>query len=81
MHPGLATLQPYPFERLSRLHRGIVPPADRAPIALSIGEPKHAAPAVVVDALKANLGDLGLYPSTAGLVEFRNSVRSEEAHV
>jgi N-succinyldiaminopimelate aminotransferase len=56
MHPRLASLQPYPFERLAQLHRGVTPPATLKPIALSIGEPKHAAPRMVVDALVGSLG-------------------------
>ncbi len=73
MHPALARLQPYPFERLARLHRGVTPPASLAPIALSIGEPKHAAPPAVVQALVDALAALGTYPATAGLPEFRRS--------
>ena len=74
MHPRLASLQPYPFERLARLHRGLTPPATHSPIALSIGEPKHAAPSLVLDALVSALGDIGSYPATAGLPAFRASV-------
>lgn len=74
MNPRLALLQPYPFERLARLHAGIVPPADRPPISLSIGEPKHAAPAAVLTALRDTLGTLDIYPATAGLPEFRQTV-------
>ena len=74
MHPRLASLQPYPFERLAQLHRGVTPPASRKPISLSIGEPKHAAPGIVVDALVRSLADLGTYPATAGLPAFRAAV-------
>ncbi|MBS0395002.1 MAG: succinyldiaminopimelate transaminase [Proteobacteria bacterium] len=73
MNPGLARLQPYPFERLERLLAGVEPAAGRAPIALSIGEPKHAPPALLVEALTAALGALGTYPATAGLPEFRRA--------
>ncbi|MEY4428463.1 MAG: succinyldiaminopimelate aminotransferase, partial [Pseudomonadota bacterium] len=45
MNPLLSTLQPYPFERLRGLTKGVTPnPALRA-ISLGIGEPKHATPA------------------------------------
>ena len=74
MNPGLARLQPYPFERLARLLAGATPPATVAHIPLSIGEPKHSAPPFVVEALVSALGALGTYPSTAGLPEFRRSV-------
>jgi N-succinyldiaminopimelate aminotransferase len=74
MHSRLAALQPYPFERLARLHQGVTPPSDLRPISLSIGEPKHDAPPFVVSALVAALGELGTYPATAGLPEFRAAV-------
>lgn len=39
MNPDLSRLHPYPFERLRQLLAGATPPADLAPINLSIGEP------------------------------------------
>jgi len=41
MNPKLKQLHPYPFEKLKQLKHGIVPPAEKSAIALSIGEPKH----------------------------------------
>lgn len=73
MHPGLDRLLPYPFERLARLLADTTPPEGLTPIALSIGEPKHAAPRFVVNALIDALGGLGTYPATAGLPAFRRS--------
>jgi len=73
VNSGLDRLLPYPFERLARLHAGIRPPPALAPIALSIGEPKHAPPQIVLDALVASLPTLGSYPATAGLPEFRRA--------
>lgn len=67
MNPKLSLLQPYPFERLRRLFSGVTPnPAHRA-ISLGIGEPKHAAPDFLKQALSRAL-DTGLasYPATAG---------------
>jgi N-succinyldiaminopimelate aminotransferase len=74
VHPALSRLTPYPFERLKQLLAGVVPPNSRSPIPLSVGEPKHAPPALAVEALIAALGGLGVYPSTAGLPEFRAAV-------
>ncbi len=74
MHPALTALQPYPFERLAQLHRGVVPPHHLAPISLSIGEPKHEAPRVIIDALLGAMGDLGTYPATGGLPAFKTAV-------
>ena len=50
MNPEIQLLQPYPFERLSNLLDGAVPAAVD-PIALSIGEPRHSAPEVALNAL------------------------------
>jgi N-succinyldiaminopimelate aminotransferase len=73
MHPALARLKPYPFERLARLIAGVVPAAGKTPIALSIGEPRHAPPPFLIEALVASLGALGSYPTTAGQAEFRRA--------
>jgi len=53
MNPDLDKLHPYPFEKLQALKAGTTPPADRPHIALSIGEPRQAAPAFVLDVLRA----------------------------
>jgi N-succinyldiaminopimelate aminotransferase len=66
MNPRLASLHPYPFERWRELTRDIVPPAGHRPISLGIGEPRHAAPALVDSALVAALPGLSNYPATAG---------------
>ena len=49
----LELLAAYPFERLARLKAGITPPAALPHIAMSIGEPKHAPPPFVIEALRA----------------------------
>jgi N-succinyldiaminopimelate aminotransferase len=67
----LELLAAYPFERLARLKSGVTPPADLSHIAMSIGEPKHAPPAFVIDALRASLARLDSYPATAGMPETR----------
>ena len=74
MNPELARLHAYPFEKLSRLLAGNTPPAHLAPIALSIGEPRHASPAFVQAALTANLDKLSTYPTTKGLLALRQSI-------
>ena len=66
MNPLLARLHPYPFERLRELTRDITPNPAFAPISLSIGEPKHPTPALIREALAANLAGLASYPATAG---------------
>lgn len=74
MNHALAQLQPYPFEKLRTLLAGVQPAADRSPIALSIGEPKHRSPEFVGQALTANLDKLAVYPTTLGLPELRQSI-------
>ncbi|OIQ83386.1 LL-diaminopimelate aminotransferase [mine drainage metagenome] len=73
MNPLLQRLNPYPFERLRELTAGITPNPAYAPISLGIGEPQHATPAFITDALCANLGALSRYPATAGSVELRQA--------
>jgi N-succinyldiaminopimelate aminotransferase len=74
MNPRLASLRPYPFERLRNLLAGAVPPADLRAIPLSIGEPKHAPPAFIGEALTRALPTLGSYPLAIGLPELRAAV-------
>lgn len=66
MNPLLNKLQPYPFERLRRLTAGVTPSANHRPISLGIGEPKHATPAFIKQALVDGLDGLANYPATAG---------------
>ena len=70
MNRRLAALQPYPFERLRALHAGVVPAA-LPPISLSIGEPQHAPPPFVLDAMRDGLGALGTYPTVIGSADLR----------
>lgn len=72
--PHLSKLQPYPFEKLTRLKQGIQPPADKPHIALSIGEPQHPTPKLISDALIAHLSGLGNYPATKGIAPLRQAI-------
>ena len=74
MNPELDLLQPYPFERLRNLFAGVTPPEELSPIALSIGEPKHSAPAIVKQAIADNLDKLSNYPATKGGLELRQAI-------
>ncbi|KAF1068101.1 succinyldiaminopimelate transaminase [Variovorax sp.] len=73
MNPLLSRLQPYPFERLKQLFAGVTPNPDLKPISLGIGEPKHATPEFIKEALSAGLGALAAYPATAGDLKLRTS--------
>ncbi len=74
VNPNLARLHSYPFEKLRALLDGVRPPADLAPIRLSIGEPQHPTPGFIRQALAENLGGLSSYPSTLGSAELRESI-------
>ena len=71
MNPLLGKLHPYPFERWRALTGGITPNPALRPISLGLGEPRHATPALIEDALVANLKGLSVYPSTAGTPALR----------
>ena len=73
MNPLLQRLQPYPFERLKQLFSTVSPSAKYPPISLGIGEPRHATPQLVLDALAASTEALSSYPATAGLPALRQS--------
>jgi N-succinyldiaminopimelate aminotransferase len=73
MNPLLSNLQPYPFERLKQLFSTVTPNAAYAPISLGIGEPRHATPQLVLDALAKATAQLSAYPATAGLPALRES--------
>jgi N-succinyldiaminopimelate aminotransferase len=74
MNPLLDHLQPYPFQKLAALFKGVTPNAAYKPVALHIGEPKHATPQFICDALSANLNGLANYPTTVGSDALRNSI-------
>ena len=73
MNPLLNKLQPYPFERLKQLFASVKPNANYAPISLGIGEPRHATPELVLNALSGATKALSAYPATAGLPELRQA--------
>lgn len=74
MNPNLAKLHPYPFEKLRQLMSGVTPKAGRREIKLSIGEPQHATPEFIKEALIAGLGGLANYPTTLGAPALRQSI-------
>jgi len=74
MNPLLSSLQPYPFERLRQLFAGVKPNPAVRPISLGIGEPKHATPEFIKQAMvKALETGLTGYPGTAGDPPLRQS--------
>lgn len=75
MNPRLQQLQPYPFQRLRALFAGVTANPDFSPINLSIGEPKHATPSIIQDALKQHLDGLASYPTTQGSEALRTAIQ------
>ena len=74
MNPLLSRLQPYPFERLRQLHADITPNPAYKPISLGIGEPRHATPQLIKDALTGSLAGLASYPGTLGEPQLRQTM-------
>ena len=74
MNPLLSRLQLYPFERLRQLHASVTPNPAYPPISLGIGEPRHATPQLIKDALGASLGGLASYPGTLGEPKLRQAI-------
>ena len=74
MNPLLTRLQPYPFERLRQLHADVPPNPAYSPISLGIGEPRHATPQLIKDALTASFAGLASYPGTQGTPALRQAM-------
>src|SRR5690349_10149475 len=75
LNPRLTTLTPYPFERLRALASAVTPNPAKRPINLSIGEPRHPTPSLILEALSAGATTgLAHYPTTQGPLELRESI-------
>jgi N-succinyldiaminopimelate aminotransferase len=74
MNPDLLQLHSYPFEKLAQLKNQVKPPESLEHIALSIGEPKHSAPHMVVEQLISHTHLLSSYPTTRGSDALRESI-------
>jgi N-succinyldiaminopimelate aminotransferase len=78
MNPGLEKLHPYPFEKLTQLKQTIEQDTsvitDKAHIDLSIGEPKHTTPKLILDELQKQLPRAASYPTTRGIDELRQAI-------
>jgi len=65
-----------PFARLRALLDSHAPggPPDREPVALTIGEPKHAIPDLVPEVLSRSMAEFGRYPVNEGTPELRAAI-------
>ena len=73
MNSNLKKLQPYPFEKLTKLTSQIETPSLYKAVSLAIGEPKHPTPTIIQEALLENLDKLSKYPTTRGTDALRNA--------
>ena len=74
MNPLLDLLQPYPFQKLAELFKGVQVNPAYTPVSMHIGEPKHATPKFISEALSSNLNGLANYPTTIGSDALRDSI-------
>ncbi|WP_069470076.1 succinyldiaminopimelate transaminase [Candidatus Marithrix sp. Canyon 246] len=75
MNPNLNLLEAYPFEKLNNLFNNVVPPTNLSSIKLSIGEPQHATPDIIIQAMAKDLNkNLAKYPTTKGSLTLRESI-------
>jgi N-succinyldiaminopimelate aminotransferase len=74
MNSNLNKLQPYPFQKLRKLFEGITPNLAYSRIDLHIGEPKHATPDFIRQAIADNLDKVASYPATLGVESLRHRI-------
>jgi len=74
MNLDLNKLQPYPFQKLAKLFGEVTPNAALRPISMHIGEPKHATPSFIKNALIEGLNGLSNYPTTQGSDALRMAI-------
>ena len=71
-HGPFDALPASPFARLRTLLDGCEP--GDVPCSMAIGEPQHAPPSFVLDALQSNRADYGRYPPIGGTPDWRAAV-------
>jgi succinyldiaminopimelate transaminase len=74
LNPQLDTLSDYPFESLRTLLNPIVPRLNDPPIAMSVGEPQHQPPALLLETLAAHAHEWNKYPPMQGTPELREAI-------
>jgi N-succinyldiaminopimelate aminotransferase len=74
MNQNLQLLHEYPFGKLKTLLQNLSIETTEPVISLAIGEPQHAPPEAVLNALVADLGHINQYPSTQGSEALRQSI-------
>lgn len=74
MNPLIHSLHPYPFQKLADLLASVTPNTELPLIKLTIGEPQHEAPSIVLESLKNALGGVSKYPATKGESLLRETI-------
>ncbi|HFE38500.1 MAG TPA: succinyldiaminopimelate transaminase [Gammaproteobacteria bacterium] len=74
MNPYIKHLHSYPFEKWAQLIADVPENHEYDAITLSIGEPQHPAPRLVLDKLAENLDLLASYPLTKGSDALRETI-------
>ncbi|MDM8560421.1 succinyldiaminopimelate transaminase [Candidatus Parabeggiatoa sp. HSG14] len=75
MNPNINLLQSYPFEKLAKLKQGCVLSTHLKAISLSLGEPQHVTPDLIVNSMNtALMHGLKKYPTTKGGEALRQSI-------
>ncbi|MCO4785129.1 MAG: succinyldiaminopimelate transaminase [Marinomonas atlantica] len=74
MNPLIHSLHPYPFQKLADLLSSVEPNIDLPVIKLTIGEPQHDAPSIVLDTLRNALDGVSKYPLTKGESSLREAI-------
>lgn len=74
LNPQLETLSDYPFEALRTLLNPVTPRVNDAPILMSVGEPQHQPPPLLVDTLAKHALEWNKYPPMAGTPELRDAI-------
>jgi histidinol-phosphate/aromatic aminotransferase/cobyric acid decarboxylase-like protein len=63
-----------PFKRLEALLAGVRPNPDLEPITMTVGEPRHAPPAGIIQALTAAEAGFAKYPAINGTPDHRHAI-------
>jgi len=74
MNPGLEKLYPYPFEKLAQLKQETSVTSGAVHIDLSLGEPKHTTPELILNELQKQLPKAASYPTTRGIDALRQAI-------
>ena len=70
----LDTLSDYPFEALRTLLNAVTPATNEPPILMSVGEPQHQPPPLLVETLMAHANEWNKYPPMAGTPALRQAI-------